>query len=194
MFTWTRPRLAMLRIKTFVEWWLALALAILALPVIAVLAVAIVLDSTGPVFYRGERVGRNGRFFTMWKLRSLEDGAPYRADKTSDDRATRVGRVLRRTSLDELPQLWNVLRGDMALVGPRPNVLVEVAQYNAVACQRLRVKPGMTGLWQVSGRADLSWQESLWLDLAYIRDWTPWLDLRIAARTVPCVVRAKGAY
>ena len=112
----------------------------------------------------------------------------------SDPRITRVGRILRKYSLDELPQLLNVLKGDMSLVGPRPPLAREVADYESDAMQRLRVLPGMTGLWQISGRSDLDWEQSLRLDLWYADNWTPMLDWQILARTAKAVVRASGAY
>jgi len=184
----------------------ALALAIL-LPLFAAVALAIRLTSGAPVLFRQVRVGRDGREFVMWKLRTMvvdaEDRLPELADRNEHDgilfkirddpRVTAIGRALRRWSLDELPQLWNVLRGDMSLVGPRPPLPSEVARYDTQTRRRLRVKPGMTGLWQVSGRAHLSWEESVRLDLRYIQNWSPTLDTMILARTVVAVIRGRGA-
>ncbi|MGW0820615.1 sugar transferase [Streptomyces sp. NPDC002845] len=187
----------------------AAALGLLLLsPLLALLAVAIRLDSPGPALYRQQRVGRDQETFTMWKFRSMVTDADRRKEELDarnesdghmfkmrrDPRVTRVGRVLRRTSLDELPQLFNVLRGDMSLVGPRPPLPEEVASYDAVALRRLRVKPGMTGLWQVSGRSDLSWDETVQLDLHYVDNWSFSSDLDVMSRTLRAVVDGRGAY
>jgi lipopolysaccharide/colanic/teichoic acid biosynthesis glycosyltransferase len=153
-------------------------------------------------------VGRDQEIFTMWKFRSMATDADRRMAELQarnehdglmfkmrrDPRVTRVGRVLRRTSLDELPQLFNVLRGDMSLVGPRPPLPEEVASYDATALRRLRVKPGMTGLWQVSGRSDLSWDETIQLDLHYVDNWSFSSDLDVMSRTLRAVVDGRGAY
>jgi exopolysaccharide biosynthesis polyprenyl glycosylphosphotransferase len=177
-------------------------------PLLAAVAVAVRLTSHGPVLFRQERVGVDGRTFTMLKFRSMVPGAeamrPQLADLDDgngklfkirrDPRVTPVGALLRRFSLDELPQLVNVIRGDMSLVGPRPPLPEEVAGYDDVAVRRLRVRPGMTGLWQVSGRSDLSWEESLRLDLRYVDNWSMALDLSILWRTLRAVVRGVGAY
>ncbi|MDE9364317.1 exopolysaccharide biosynthesis polyprenyl glycosylphosphotransferase [Luteipulveratus sp. YIM 133132] len=187
----------------------ALLLLILLAPLLLVLSLAVALDSRGPVLFRQVRVGAGGRPFRMLKLRSMVADAEQRlADVRSeadhgngrlykrhdDPRVTRVGRLLRRYSLDELPQLVNVLRGDMSLVGPRPPLQDEVAGYEADAIRRLRVRPGLTGLWQVSGRSDLSWDESLRLDLRYVDNWSMMLDLQILWRTARAVLRGEGAY
>ncbi|EST31673.1 hypothetical protein N566_20560, partial [Streptomycetaceae bacterium MP113-05] len=185
----------------------ALGLLVLA-PLIALVAAAVLLDSPGPVLYRQTRVGRGGRTFTMWKFRSMvtdaerlrpalaaadeQDGPMFKMRR--DPRVTRTGRTLRRTSLDELPQLFNVLRGQMSLVGPRPPLPDEVAEYDAAALRRLGVKPGMTGPWQVGGRSDLSWDESLALDLRYADNWSLTTDLDVLARTFRAVVDGRGAY
>ncbi|TAL22100.1 MAG: sugar transferase [Frankiales bacterium] len=185
----------------------ALALLLLA-PALLGLAVAVRLTSPGPAFFRQERVGRDGQVFRLWKLRSMTvDAEERRADllhlnehdgamfKIRDDpRVTPLGRVLRAWSLDELPQLVNVLRGDMSLVGPRPPLPDEVATYDGHTHRRLLVKPGITGLWQVSGRSDLSWDETVRLDLQYVEGWSLGLDLTLLARTVVTVLRGRGAY
>ena len=185
-----------------------LGLLAAATPIIAVSALLVRLTSPGSPFYRQTRVGVDGRAFTMWKLRSMYVDAGARRDallvqsdgdgvlfKMRDDpRVTRVGRVLRRYSLDELPQLINVVRGDMSLVGPRPPLAEEVAAYGDAVHRRLRVKPGLTGLWQISGRSDLSWEESVRLDLRYVDNWSVGMDLLILWRTARAVVRASGAY
>jgi exopolysaccharide biosynthesis polyprenyl glycosylphosphotransferase len=182
-------------------------LAILA-PVLAVISLAVKLTSAGPVIFRQTRVGVDGREFKMLKFRSMVvDAEARRAELLArgdgngvlfkmkkDPRVTSVGSFLRRFSLDELPQLWNVVRGDMSLVGPRPPLPEEVAKYSSDATRRLRVRPGLTGLWQVSGRSDLSWEESLQLDLRYVDNWTLTMDLVILWRTAHAVIRGDGAY
>lgn len=176
-------------------------------PVFVVVAVAVALDSGRPVFFRQRRVGQGGYEFTIWKFRTMVPDAESRlcdlrplseADgplfkMRSDPRVTRVGRPLRRWSLDELPQLLNVLKGDMSLVGPRPPLPCEVETYSPAARRRLLVKPGITGLWQVSGRSGLSWEESVRLDLHYVENWSPSLDAMILVRTLVAVVRGRGA-
>jgi exopolysaccharide biosynthesis polyprenyl glycosylphosphotransferase len=186
----------------------AFAALALLLPLLAATAVLVKLDSPGPVFYRHPRIGKHGRPFTMWKFRTMVANAQeLRADLVTanennglmfkvrrDPRITRVGRVLRRYSIDELPQLLNVLRGDMSLVGPRPPLPDEVARYNSMEQRRLRVKPGMTGMWQISGRSDLSWEETVSIDLRYIDNWTFAGDVDVLLRTARAVVEGRGAY
>nr|WP_241562122.1 exopolysaccharide biosynthesis polyprenyl glycosylphosphotransferase [Streptomyces hoynatensis] len=186
----------------------ALALVLLA-PLFALLALVVWLDSRGPVLYRQTRIGHRGTPFTLWKFRTMVADAERRRPGLEaanehlsgplfkirrDPRVTRIGRLLRRTSLDELPQLINVVRGQMSLVGPRPPLPEEVARYGAVALRRLRVKPGLTGPWQVSGRSDLSWDEGLALDLFYADNWSVTGDLDVLARTFRAVVDGRGAY
>ncbi|MDR1807505.1 MAG: sugar transferase [Propionibacteriaceae bacterium] len=190
---------------------LAAGLLLIALsPVFLVIALAVKLTSPGPVLFRQERVGRNGQPFKMLKFRSMVVGAHKSvpqptdgSDHTSardpfklknDPRVTKVGGFLRRYSLDELPQLVNVLKNDMSLVGPRPQVEREVQQYDDAAFRRLLVKPGITGLWQVSGRSDLSWEDSIRLDLYYVENWSVAGDLVILWRTIKAVLRPDGAY
>jgi exopolysaccharide biosynthesis polyprenyl glycosylphosphotransferase len=185
------------------------AVALLALaPVLMGLALAVRLDSPGPVLFRQERVGINGASFTMLKFRSMvvdadRHVAALRAENISDGllfklredpRVTRVGRWLRRLSLDELPQLVNVVTGSMSLVGPRPPLPSEVAAYDSSVRRRLLVKPGLTGLWQVSGRSDLPWDEAVRLDLRYVENWSLMLDLLIIWRTGRAVLGRSGAY
>jgi lipopolysaccharide/colanic/teichoic acid biosynthesis glycosyltransferase len=155
--------------------------------VLAVAAVAIKLDDGGPVFYRQRRVGLNGEQFELLKLRTMEVGAEHRgagyAVNEGDPRITRVGRALRRLSLDEIPQLWNVVRGDMSLVGPRPTLAYQVERYTPRQRRRLEVKPGITGWAQVNGRARLPWDERIELDVWYVEHRSPWVDMKILART-----------
>nr|WP_245997143.1 exopolysaccharide biosynthesis polyprenyl glycosylphosphotransferase [Streptomyces armeniacus] len=185
----------------------ALGLLLLA-PLFAVLAAVVRLDSRGPVLYRQLRIGHRGVPFTMWKFRSMvteaeqlrpalaaadeQDGPTFKIRR--DPRVTRAGRLLRRTSLDELPQLVNVLRGEMSLVGPRPPLPDEVAAYGPVELRRLHVKPGMTGPWQVGGRSELTWDESLALDLRYADNWSLTMDADVLARTFRAVADGRGAY
>jgi lipopolysaccharide/colanic/teichoic acid biosynthesis glycosyltransferase len=154
---------------------------------LATAAVAIKMDDGGPVFYRQRRVGLHGREFELFKLRTMEVGAETRgagfAVNDGDPRITRVGRVLRRLSLDELPQLWNVVRGDMSLIGPRPTLAYQVERYSPRQRRRLEVKPGITGWAQIHGRARLPWSDRIELDVWYVEHRSPWLDLKILART-----------
>ena len=180
---------------------------VLVSPVLIAIAIAIRRDSAGPVFFRQRRVGLNGREFTFFKFRSMRVGAEaelamLRASNEMDGpvfkmrldpRITRVGRFLRRTSLDELPQFWNVLRGQMSLVGPRPPLPAEVRQYLPWQRRRLSVKPGITCTWQVSGRNEIDFEQWMRLDLAYIDAWSFWGDIGICLKTVPAVLFARGA-
>jgi lipopolysaccharide/colanic/teichoic acid biosynthesis glycosyltransferase len=177
-------------------------------PALLLIALAIRLDSRGPVLFSQVRIGHGGRPFRMWKFRSMVADAEARRAavlsasdraglcfKAKDDpRITRAGRFLRRTSLDELPQLWNVLKGEMSLVGPRPALPEEVAAYPAAARERLAVLPGLTGVWQVSGRADVSFDDMVAMDVTYVRNPGIGRDLALILRTVAVVVRGKGAY
>lgn len=186
----------------------ASVLIVASLPILAVCALAIKVGDRGPVFYRAERIGRDNRPFRMWKFRSMiaradsmradlairSDGNDVLFKMREDPRVTRVGRVLRRYSLDELPQLVNVLDGSMSLVGPRPPLADEVRNYDQLTTRRMLVRPGMTGLWQVSGRSDLSWEESVHLDLLYVENWSMTRDLGILIRTVRAITTAEGAY
>lgn len=187
------------------------ALAIIALisPLLLVTAVAVKLTSSGPILYSQERIGRNGRPFKMLKFRSMRSGSDAMlaelleqqgklagplAKVDDDPRITKVGRLLRRLSIDELPQLFNVVIGHMSLVGPRPQRQFEVDLYDDVANRRLRVRPGMTGLWQVSGRSDLAWEDAIRLDTMYVENWSLLGDLVILWRTVRAVLKSDGAY
>jgi lipopolysaccharide/colanic/teichoic acid biosynthesis glycosyltransferase len=173
----------------------AAILLLVVAPVLAVLVLLVRLDSGGAGIFRQSRLGLGGRPFVVYKIRTMCDGAPCdgRKKAVGDDRVTRFGRLLRQYSFDELPQLLNVVRGEMALVGPRPLLASDTPDTWAYR-RRLEVLPGMTGLWQVSGRCDLSPEESLAIDISYVDSRSPFLDLKILARTVPAVLAMKGAY
>jgi lipopolysaccharide/colanic/teichoic acid biosynthesis glycosyltransferase len=170
----------------------------LSAPMLALAALAIRLESAGPVIYRQRRCGLHGREFDVLKLRTMVDGAEHKgaglAINENDPRITRVGAFLRRTSLDELPNLVNVLHGEMSLIGPRPTLPVQVAQYSERERGRLAVKPGITGWAQVNGRASLPWAQRIELDLYYIEHRSPALDARIVWRTVAMVLGGSGLY
>jgi len=194
--------------KSVLDHALGTAILLAVAPIIGVAALAVRLTSRGPVFFRQRRVGIDGREFTMIKLRSMyadadarkaslrseNDGSGVLFKLRDDPRVTPVGRILRRFSIDELPQLWNVAKGDMSLVGPRPPLPEEVDGYQDQVFRRLHVRPGLTGLWQVSGRSDLSWDESVRLDLRYVDNWSVAMDLLILWKTGRAVVMPKGAY
>lgn len=194
-------------VKGVIDRVAAALLLFLMLPLFVVVGIAVVSDG-GPVFFRQTRVGLDGREFRMVKFRSMvvdaeaalaalqaaNEAAGPLFKMRGDPRITQVGRLLRKYSLDEVPQLLNVLGGSMSLVGPRPPLPREVADYERDARRRLLVKPGMTGLWQISGRSDLSWEETVRLDLRYVENWTLVLDLQIVLRTVRAVLRSAGAY
>ena len=198
------------------DWWGTLEprkqkfviLGIAGLLVLLLTALLVAVSSRGPVLYRQVRCGLNGRRFTLYKFRTMVEGADAQLDEVAhlnevsgpafkarhDPRVTLVGRALRRLSIDELPQLVNVLRGQMSLVGPRPPLPEEVARYERWQLRRLSMKPGLTGLWQVSGRAGLDdFDRWIALDLAYIDQWSLWLDLKILLQTIPAVLSARGA-
>jgi len=198
--------------KRAIDVAVAVTLLIALLPLLALIGLAICVDSGFPILYRAERVGRFGRTFTVLKFRSMRAGADSLAHVlfirslmngtatacelykvTNDRRITRVGAFLRRSSLDEVPQLWNVLRGEMSLVGPRPDVPYAVTDYTDWMRRRLDVKPGITGLWQVSGRSRLSLQDMYRLDVDYVTQASLRCDLGILVRTVPAVLRHEGA-
>ncbi|MET0553682.1 MAG: sugar transferase [Vicinamibacteria bacterium] len=187
----------------------AAVLLVLLAPFLALVALLVRLDSPGPILFPQTRVGRFGALFTMWKFRSMYRDAEQRKAallaqnemaggvifKMKDDpRVTRVGRFIRKGSIDELPQLWNVLKGDMSLVGPRPPVPREVAEYTLSDRRRLEVTPGITCIWQVSGRSDIPFPQQVELDVAYIESQSLWLDLVLLLKTVPAVLFSRGAY
>jgi lipopolysaccharide/colanic/teichoic acid biosynthesis glycosyltransferase len=187
----------------------AIVMAVVLAPLILAIVVIVKLESRGPVLFRQERVGRGRRLFRVAKFRTMYHGAGdsvHRdhvvaliasgkpAVKLADDaRVTRAGAFLRRTSLDELPQLWNVLRGDMSLVGPRPPIPYEVERYPAHWHERFAVNPGITGLWQVTGRSEVSLQRMIELDIEYVRKRSVWFNAWILLRTVPAVLTGRGA-
>jgi lipopolysaccharide/colanic/teichoic acid biosynthesis glycosyltransferase len=177
-------------------------------PVLVATAIAVRVTSVGPVIYRQKRIGRGGEEFTMLKFRTMRVDADSELESlreqhaivtpmfklANDPRITKVGKFLRRWSIDELPQLFNVLGGSMSLVGPRPHPLDDVNRYEIAAFRRLALKPGMTGLWQVEGRSDLDWAEALQLDLYYVETWSLSGDLVLLSRTLRAVVRGQGAH
>jgi len=181
---------------------------VVVLPLLLVVVLAILLESPGNPIFKQERLGLDGKRFRMLKLRTMVPDAERRRAEIehlnesvlplfkchNDPRVTRVGRILRATSLDEIPQLINVIRGDMSLVGPRPRLPLEFANLTPAIRRRLSVKPGLAGIWQVSGRAKLNFDEALALDLQYVDNWSFWLDLRLIARTALVVLSLQGAY
>jgi len=209
-----RARIAGIRVGPLVRRGLDMLLAGAALvvlaPVFALTALAIRLTSQGPIFFAQTRVGQYGRRFAMFKFRSMYVGADalkttlsaqvagavdgVRFKLRRDPRVTPVGRALRKLSIDELPQLWNVVRGDMTLVGPRPPVPREVVLYDPRALRRLEVRPGLTCLWQIGGRSDLDFEQQVSLDIEYIDRVRPLQEIAIVARTIPAVITGRGAY
>ncbi len=206
-FTTTPSNPLQLVVKRGIDLALSLVLLALTLPIQIVVALAIKLSSAGPIFFRQVRCGLNGRHFTLLKFRTMYAGAEERLHEIShlnemsgpvfkaskDPRLTPVGRILRKLSIDELPQLFNVIRGDMSLVGPRPPLPEEVSRYEPWQRRRLSMNPGITCLWQISGRNDLDFDRWMALDLKYIDTWSPMLDLKILLKTVPAVLLGKGA-
>ena len=184
-------------------------LLVLLMPVFLTVAIAIRLEDPGPILFKQKRVGRWGALFTMWKFRSMYTDAEERKKelmaqnemeggvifKMKDDpRVTKVGRIIRKASIDELPQLWNVLKGDMSLVGPRPPVPQEVNEYSLSDRRRLEVIPGITCIWQVSGRSDIPFDQQVELDVQYIQSQSFWTDIKILLKTVPALLFGTGAY
>jgi Undecaprenyl-phosphate galactose phosphotransferase WbaP len=198
--------------KRTIDLALTIALGILLAPLIVMIALAVKLTSPGPVFYGQRRYGKNGVPFTAWKFRSMVQNADeilfrcltensalrqeweQNRKLRKDPRITRIGKFLRQTSLDELPQLWNALKQEMSLVGPRPIVQDEIHKYGEHFSLYQRVTPGITGLWQVSGRSNSSYAQRISMDLYYVRNWSIWLDLYVLARTIKVVLRRDGAY
>jgi exopolysaccharide biosynthesis polyprenyl glycosylphosphotransferase len=207
-FTTTPSNEAQLALKRALDVVVSLMVLGLAFPLISIAAVAIKLSSPGSVLFKQRRIGLNGRMFTLYKFRTMIADAHARRDEVAhlnemsgpafkakdDPRVTPVGRWLRKFSLDELPQLWNVLKGDMSLVGPRPPIPEEVASYHRWHRRRLSMKPGLTCLWQISGRNEIAdFDRWMKLDLQYIDNWSPSLDMKILLRTIPAVLTGKGA-
>jgi exopolysaccharide biosynthesis polyprenyl glycosylphosphotransferase len=206
-FTTTPSNPLQLVVKRALDLAAAFLLSAVTLPIQLLAAIAIKLSSPGPVLFRQVRCGLNGRHFTLWKFRTMRAGSEERLPEIShlnemsgpvfkarnDPRLTLVGRVLRRLSIDELPQLWNVTLGHMSLVGPRPPLPEEVARYEPWQRRRLSMKPGLTCLWQISGRSELDFDRWMELDLKYIDTWSPMLDLKILLKTVPAVLSGRGA-
>jgi lipopolysaccharide/colanic/teichoic acid biosynthesis glycosyltransferase len=193
-------------IKRGMDLVVAAGLLLLASPLLLLLAIAITLDSPGPVFFAQERVGKGGRHFRLFKLRTMVvDAEKRRGELVSqstdpgwlkldhDPRITRLGRWLRRLSLDELPQLWNVLRGEMSMVGPRPLIPAEDERVNEWARHRLDLTPGITGYWQVLGRTRIPFEEMVKLDYLYIMNWSLWEDVRLMLKTLPAVITGRGS-
>jgi lipopolysaccharide/colanic/teichoic acid biosynthesis glycosyltransferase len=203
-----RPVLTSTTVKRIFDLLMASLALLVALPLLVALLVAVVLESPGNPIFVQERLGLDGTRFRMLKLRTMVPDAERRRGEIEhlnealpplfkvrhDPRVTRVGRILRATSLDELPQLINVLRGEMSIVGPRPRLPREFCLDDPKVARRLSVKPGLAGLWQISGRATLNYDEALALDLQYVDTWSFWLDLRLIARTFLVVLSLKGAY
>jgi len=185
-------------IKRALDLAIAVPLVILTAPLVALAALAVRLESRGGAVYRQTRVGKDGAPFEIYKLRTMVSGAEFQgaglAIAAGDSRITRVGNLLRRTSLDELPNLWNVLRGEMSIVGPRPTLEHQVKQYTPRQRGRLTVKPGITGWAQINGRASLPWPERIELDLWYVEHRTTALDLKILSRTLGQVLSGSGLY
>jgi lipopolysaccharide/colanic/teichoic acid biosynthesis glycosyltransferase len=185
------------------------AALVLLSPLLLLVSIAILIETGRPVLFAQKRMGQGGKIFTVYKFRSMTQDAECKLPEVrannqikdgpifkwkTDPRITRVGRFLRRTSLDEAPQLFNVLLGSMSLVGPRPPLESEVLQYEDWQLRRLAVRPGMTGLWQVSGRSDLSFTQMVQLDIEYVNRWTPWLDIQLLLCTPVAVITGRGAY
>jgi exopolysaccharide biosynthesis polyprenyl glycosylphosphotransferase len=184
------------------------AAILLTSPLMLMIAIAIKLDDPGPAIYKQTRVGKDKRTFTMYKFRSMHVNADARLEElkhlnekdgpvfkiTNDPRVTRVGRFIRKFSLDEFPQFFNILKGEMSIVGPRPPLVKEVEQYTPYQLRRLNVKPGLTCYWQVSGRSDLSFEEWVKMDIQYIEDRSLWVDFKIILKTIPAVLFGNGAY
>ncbi len=206
------PQTIALALKRAVDFIGALIIALLIAPVLALCAAVVYFTSPGPVLFRHKRLGRAGKEFGVWKFRTmcmdperilfshLEKNPEARLEwnrsqkLTNDPRVTAVGRILRRFSLDELPQLWNVMKGEMSLIGPRPIVRVEVEKYGEAISAYYAVRPGMTGLWQVSGRSDTTYSQRVQLDRQYAEQWSPSLDLSIFLKTFRVLVTGSGAY
>ena len=185
-------------IKRSVDVIISLFILAVLFPINILIALSIKIDDPGPVFFRQERAGQNKRIFKIFKFRTMISGAEKKGAgvfvEENDSRITRVGKFLRQTSLDELPQLFNIIKGEMSLVGPRPTLPYQVENYNQEQLRRLLMKPGITGWAQVNGRSSLTWPERIELDLWYIDNWSLWLDLKILVKTVLVVFKRNNLY
>ena len=196
-------------VKRLIDIIASILLLLMLMPLFAIIMLLIYLSSPGPVFYKQTRVGRWGKLFTMWKFRSMYPDADERLKEImaknemtggvifkmkNDPRIIPIGRFIRKASIDELPQLWNVLKGDMSLVGPRPALPSEVNQYSLQDRQRLEVIPGITCIWQVSGRSDIPFPQQVQLDVQYIQSQSLLLDIKLLLKTIPAVLLSRGAY
>jgi lipopolysaccharide/colanic/teichoic acid biosynthesis glycosyltransferase len=185
-------------VKRIMDVGLAIVGLIIFAPMLLVSGIAIKVGSHGPVFFLLRAAGLRGKGFDQWKLRTMVEGARESGDRfetsSRDPRITRVGRFLRRWSIDELPQLWNVLRGEMSIVGPRPAFFEIASKYSAEQARRLEMRPGLTGLAQVQGRNLLTWAERVKLDIFYVEHYSLWLDCEIVARTIPILFQGEGVY
>ncbi len=205
---YTSPRSTFqLLVKRLIDLVVSFSVLLVSLPILAIAAAAIKLESHGPVLFRQVRVGYNGRLFTLYKFRTMVENAEQLKQDLmglneltgpvfkirNDPRITRVGRFLRKTSIDELPQLLNVLKGEMSLVGPRPPLPSEVGQYNLGDRRRLSMRPGITGIWQVSGRNSVPFDQWMAMDKEYIDNWSLWLDIKLLMKTIPAVLTGEGA-
>jgi undecaprenyl phosphate N,N'-diacetylbacillosamine 1-phosphate transferase len=192
------PRKLQLALKRVFDLVLSLLGLVVLAPVFALIALCISLDSPGDVFFKLRVAGRDGKPFDQWKFRTMIQNARDTAHRfetsATDPRITHVGRFLRRWSLDELPQLWNVVRGDMSLVGPRPAFLEVAQRYSPEQARRLQMRPGLTGLAQLQGRNLLPWEQRIVLDIAYIDRYSLWLDTKTLWRTIPLLLRGTGVY
>jgi exopolysaccharide biosynthesis polyprenyl glycosylphosphotransferase len=202
----TNPRTMALLMKRTVDIAISLLALIAVFPIMLLIALAVIIDSPGPIFYVSERIGKRGRVFPCFKFRTMVKDAEAKQQEleehnerdgilfkmTKDPRITGIGRFLRKYSLDELPQFFNVLRGEMSIVGPRPPIASEVANYALEHFRRLEVMPGLTGLWQIQARHDSSFARYIALDTAYVENWSFWLDLKILLRTAAVVIRGTG--
>ncbi len=207
-FTTLPLKVHQLFFKTFIDYFLSFFVLLFFVPIVPLLILLIKIDSKGPAFYKQERSGRNGRRFVMYKFRTMiEEAESQRFDLEqhnemegpvfkikNDFRITRIGKILRKTSVDEIPQFFNVLKGEMSIVGPRPLPVYESEKITNTARKRLSMKPGITGLWQVSGRNEVDFDKWMGLDLRYIENWSLWLDIKIILKTLLILLSRKGAY
>ena len=192
------PRKLQLAIKRVLDVTAAFWGLVIMVPLFALVALCVYLDSPGNIFFKLRVAGRNGKAFDQWKFRTMVQNARDTAHRfetsATDPRITRTGRFLRRWSIDELPQLWNVLRGEMSFVGPRPTFLEITERYSSEQARRLQMRPGLTGLAQLQGRNLIPWERRISLDISYIENFSLWLDAKILCRTIPLLLRGTGVY